>query len=65
MIVRVLHHHEGSRWWAESPDVDGWTAAAETFEELRSLSEDGVRFALGRDDLDIEHFVGEPGRSAA
>ncbi len=46
MTVRVLYHHEPQGWWAESPDVDGWTAAGETFERVRALVDDGVAFAL-------------------
>jgi predicted RNase H-like HicB family nuclease len=55
--VRVIYHHESDGWWAESPDVAGWSAAGETYEEIHKLSEEGVRFALERDDVDIEHFV--------
>jgi hypothetical protein len=23
--VRVIHHHAADGWWAESPDVEGWS----------------------------------------
>jgi predicted RNase H-like HicB family nuclease len=61
--IRVIYHHENGSWWAESPDVVGWSAAADTYGETRQLAEDGVRFALKRDDVQIEHFV--PEHSAA
>ena len=46
MTVRVLYHHEPEGWWAESPDIDGWSVTAESYEEVRRLAEDGVSFAL-------------------
>jgi predicted RNase H-like HicB family nuclease len=57
MTVRVLYHEEPEGWWAESPDVDGWTAAGGTFDEVRELAEEGIRFALEDDAVAIEHFV--------
>lgn len=74
MTVRVLYHHEPDGFWAESPDIAGWTVAGETFEEVRALVEDGVAFALasaaedrGEDfdedrfaDVTVEHYVPAP-----
>ncbi len=54
--IRVIHHLEEGVWWAESPDLPRWYAAGGTFEETRRLAEEGVRFALERDDLVVEHF---------
>ena len=61
--IRVIYHHEDGAWWAESPDVGGWSAAANSYPETRQLAEDGIRFALERDDVRLEHFV--PEQSAA
>lgn len=72
--IRVLYHLEAAGWWAESPDIDGWTVAGDTFEQVRELVDDGVRFTLaaaaeengegfdeGRfTDLAIEHYVPAP-----
>ncbi len=55
--VRVIHHHEPEGWWAESPDVGGWSAAGETYGEVHRLAEDGIRFALDRQDVHVEHSV--------
>lgn len=74
MTVRVLYHDEPEGWWAESPDIEGWTVAAETFEPVRQLAEDGVSFALasaaedrgeGFDEsryaaVKVEHYVPAP-----
>ena len=74
MTVRVLYHSEPQRWWAESPDVEGWTVAGESYDEVRQLVADGVTFALaaaaeergeGFDEsrfaeVTIEHYVPAP-----
>lgn len=53
--VRVIYHHEDGAWWAESPDVEGWSAAGNTFAEVRALASEGIPFALDRE-AEIEHF---------
>ena len=74
MTVQVLYHRQPQGWWAESPDVVGWSGAGETYEEVRRLAEEGVPFALasaaedrgeGFDEerfasLDVEHYVPAP-----
>lgn len=56
--IRVIYHDESPHgWWAESPDVERWTAAGGTYDEVRQLAEDGVRFALERDDVLVVHLV--------
>jgi predicted RNase H-like HicB family nuclease len=54
--VRVIYHHEPDGWWAESPDIDGWSAAGATYSEVVELAEEGVPFALGHD-AELEHYV--------
>jgi predicted RNase H-like HicB family nuclease len=55
--IRVIYHREPDGWWAESPDVPGWSAAGATFEEVYALAEDGVRFAAGAGTrIRITHF---------
>ncbi len=46
MVVRVTYHHEPEGWWAESPDIEGWTVAGDSCDEVRQLVDDGVAFAL-------------------
>jgi predicted RNase H-like HicB family nuclease len=55
--IRVIYHQESDGWWADSPEVPGWTATADTLDELRALVEEGVRFALDRDDVVIAHCL--------
>jgi predicted RNase H-like HicB family nuclease len=55
-IARVIYRHEADGWWAESPDVEGWSAAGDTYAEVVKLVEDGVPFALGYP-VELEHYV--------
>lgn len=57
MTVRVLYRQDEDTWVASSPDVPRWTVVADTYPEAHQLAEDGVRFALQRDDLTVEHYV--------
>lgn len=54
--VRIIYHHEEGSWWAESPDVEGWSAAADSYAEVLRLSEEGIPFALGYSP-ELEHYV--------
>lgn len=54
--ARVIYHHEADGWWAESPDVDGWSAAGTTYDEVVKLAIEGIPFALGQD-VELEHYV--------
>jgi predicted RNase H-like HicB family nuclease len=59
--VRVIYHHETDGWWAESPDVEGWSAAGDTYGEVVKLAVEGIPFALEHD-AHLEHYV-PPGES--
>jgi hypothetical protein len=43
MKVRVIYHVEAEGCWAESPDLPGYSAAADTIPELRELVRTSVR----------------------
>lgn len=53
--VRVIYHYEDGTWWADSPNIERWTAAADTVEDLIPLVIDGVSFALDTDDVRLTH----------
>jgi predicted RNase H-like HicB family nuclease len=63
VTVRILYRQEPQGWWAESPEIDGWSVAGEIYEEVRRLAEDGVPFALASaaedrgETFDEEHFA--------
>lgn len=44
--ITVRIHNESGVWWAESPEVPGFSAAADTRDELRELIREGVAYAL-------------------
>lgn len=44
--VTVVNHREGESWWAESPDLPGFSAAADSSDELDEMVRDGVDFYL-------------------
>jgi predicted RNase H-like HicB family nuclease len=54
--VRIIYHHESDGWWAESPDVEGWFAAGDTYAKVVELAEEGIPFALERE-AELEHYV--------
>jgi predicted RNase H-like HicB family nuclease len=55
--IRVIYHYEEGGWWARSPDVKGWTAIADTYEEIVPLVKEGVPFALELDhEVELEHI---------
>jgi len=78
VTIRILYHQEPQGWWAESPDIDGWSVAGETYDEVRRLAEDGVTFALASaaedrgeafDEeqfagIELEHYVPAPAQAA-
>lgn len=55
--IRVIYHREPEGWWAESPDVKGWTAVGDSYAEVLKLAEEGIPFALDRAEVDLEHYV--------
>jgi predicted RNase H-like HicB family nuclease len=54
--IKVIYHHEDGAWWAESPDLERWSAAGDSYAEVVKLAEEGAVFVLGRE-VEIEHFV--------
>jgi predicted RNase H-like HicB family nuclease len=44
--VRVIYHHEADGWWAESSDVEGWSAAGDSYAEVVKLAEESIPLAL-------------------
>ena len=44
--VKIIYHREDGIWWAESDDVPDFSAAADTFHDIRKLALDGIDFTL-------------------
>ncbi|MCP9490249.1 MAG: hypothetical protein MSC31_10290 [Solirubrobacteraceae bacterium MAG38_C4-C5] len=58
--IRVIYEQDEDTWVASSPEVVNWTVVADSYEEAHRLADEGVRFALGREDVEIKHFVPAP-----
>ena len=48
MSLRIQYHEDAGSWWADSVDVPGFTAVAESLPELRPLARIGVGHFLGK-----------------
>jgi len=55
--VRVIYHSEPEGWWAESPEIEGWSVAGDSYADVRALVDAGVEIVLDRTGVAIEHFV--------
>ena len=58
--IRVIYEQDEDTWVASSPEVANWTVVADSYEEAHRLADEGVRFALDREDVEIKHFVPAP-----
>ena len=54
--VTVIYHREDGVWWADSPDMPGFSAAGDSFKETRELAIEGVPFYF---DDDIPNILDE------
>jgi len=54
--VLVEYHCEPEGWWAESPDLPGFSAAGATFEEVREQAHAGAEFYL-EEPVEVEDRV--------
>lgn len=55
--VHVRYRYEPEGWWAESEDVEGWTALGATFNEVRSMARSGIVEFLGNEVLIQEEGI--------
>lgn len=44
--ARIVLHYEDGSWWAESPDLDGFTVVAPTLRELQVAVREAAAFHL-------------------
>lgn len=59
MDVRAVFHHEGSEWWAESPELPGLYAAGDRFDEVRRLFREAAYAEFDVDASAISEFMGD------
>ena len=46
-------------WWADSPDIDGWTAGAKTLSELTGVTEEAIKFYLDTEDFSVTYVMAQ------
>jgi predicted RNase H-like HicB family nuclease len=51
--IQMHYHYEPEGWWAESPELPGFSAAGATFEEVREQAHEGAAF-FADEPLEIE-----------
>lgn len=47
--VEIVYHREDGVWWADSPDMPGFSAAGDTFAETRKLAIEDLSFYFDDD----------------
>lgn len=55
--VRVIYRNDPDGWWAVTPDVPGYTAFGESYEETRDDVVEGLPWYAEDEDLFIAHIV--------
>ena len=50
--IRVWYHWEPEGWWAESPDLPGFSATGHTFQDVRDQTRSALSFFC-EDDVQI------------
>lgn len=58
--IRIIYEQDEDMWVATSPEVPNWTVVGDSYDEAHLLAEEGARFALDRDDVELKHFVPAP-----
>lgn len=57
--AQLIYHDEPEGWWAASPDLPGYSASGESFEEVRRLAREGAPW-YAEEELDLHHLVPGP-----
>lgn len=52
----MTYHREGGVWWADSDELPGFSAAAESCKALHEVVREGVRFHLGDEPVAVRAF---------
>lgn len=53
--ARVIYHEEHEGWWAESPEVPGWSGVGASFEEVSEMAKEGLPF-FAEEELHLHHL---------
>jgi predicted RNase H-like HicB family nuclease len=55
--ARVIYHREPEGWWAESPDLPGYSAWGEELHEVIDLVKEGVPLFLEDESVVMLHLI--------
>lgn len=58
--IRIRYHHEPEGWWADSPDMPGFSVAGETLDEVKKMAREGVAFATNAEVVVVEESANTP-----
>lgn len=61
--IRIRYHYEVEGWWADSPELPGFSAAGDTFMEVREMATQGVEFACDEPVLIVEEGLAATAQS--
>jgi predicted RNase H-like HicB family nuclease len=51
--IRAIYGQDEDTWVASSPEIPNWTVVAESYDEAHRLAEEGVRFSVGREEIEL------------
>lgn len=51
--VKIVYHRDEGAWWADSPDMPGFSAIGDTFDGTRKLALEGIPFYFDGNRPDI------------
>lgn len=62
--IKVVYSRYPESWVATSPDIQGYTALDDSYDELRKLVHEGIPFFVGEPVEIIETFAGQEAKTA-
>lgn len=51
--VKIVYHRDEGAWWADSPDMPGFSAVGDTFDDTRKLALENIPFYFDGNRPDI------------
>ena len=57
MKIRIEIEGEGTHWYADSPDIEGFVALGDSLEEVRELAEGLIHFYFEGENIQVNDLV--------
>jgi predicted RNase H-like HicB family nuclease len=57
MKIRIEIEGEGTHWYADSPDIEGFVALGDSLEEVRELAEGLIYFYFEGENIQVNDLV--------